>query len=290
MSVIGPGRLDDLWSSDRALLVPGITDMVSVKLARAAGFQTLFFSGYWCAASRFGLPDAGIVGYAQFLDQIRAILETEPVDLIADADTGFGSFTNLKACTEGYEAAGVRAIQVEDQQFPKRCAISGASDVVTLEEMLGRISVVIDHRKSDAFKLIARTDAMPEHGLAAAIDRGCRFVEAGADLVFVEGVKTEEELQTLARDIPAPLVYNYTPGSGLKGAAPDRLAELGVKVALAPSEAALAGAAAMQAAYKSLANGAYDAIDAQRGISLKEISAMVGLDAATETEDRYKTD
>ncbi|GAB5457810.1 MAG: isocitrate lyase/PEP mutase family protein [Henriciella sp.] len=288
--MIGPGRLDDLWSSDRALLVPGITDMVSVKLARAAGFETLFFSGYWCAASRFGLPDAGIVGYAQFLDQVRAALETEPVDLIADADTGFGSLTNLKACVQGYEAAGVRAIQVEDQQFPKRCAISGASDVVDLDEMLARIAVIVDHRKSSAFKLIARTDAMPEQGLQAAIDRGCRFVEAGADLVFVEGVKTEDDLKTLSAAIEAPLVYNYTPGSGLKDTTPDRLAELGVKVALAPSEAALAGAAAMQTAYRSLAVGDYDAIHAQRGISLKEISAMVGLDAANAIEDHYKSD
>lgn len=290
MSMIGPGRLDDLWSSDRALLVPGITDMVSVKLARAAGFETLFFSGYWCAASRFGLPDAGIVGYAQFLDQVRAVLETEPVDLIADADTGFGSFTNLKSCAHGYEAAGVRAIQVEDQQFPKRCAISGASDVVGLDEMLARIAVVVDHRKSDAFKLIARTDAMPEQGLQAAIDRGCRFVEAGADLVFVEGVKTEGDLKTLSDAIKAPLVYNYTPGSGLKETVPDRLAELGVKVALAPSEAALAGAAAMQTAYRSLAAGDYRAIDQQRGVSLKEISAMVGLNTASAVEDRYKAD
>jgi 2-methylisocitrate lyase-like PEP mutase family enzyme len=281
------GAIDQLWSTDTALLAPGITDMVSVKLAHAAGFQTVFFSGYWCAASRFGLPDAGIAGYAQFLDQIRTILDCAPVDLIADADTGFGSFTNLRACVLGYEAAGVRAIQIEDQRFPKRCAISGAADVVELDEMLQRIAVCVDHRRSTDFKLIARTDAIPQHGLQATIDRGCRFVEAGADLVFVEGIEHCEQLVTLSQAISAPLVYNYTPGSGIKGASPQDIATAGARLILAPSEAALAGAAAMRQAYQSLAQGDYAALDAQRQISLSEISDLVGLGAAKALEDTY---
>jgi 2-methylisocitrate lyase-like PEP mutase family enzyme len=284
---IGTGRLDDLWSSDRALLVPGITDMVSVRLARQAGFDTLFLSGYWCAASRFGQPDAGIVGYSQFLDQIRMVLDTEDIDLVADADTGFGSFTNLKVCAEGYERAGVRAIQIEDQKFPKRCAISGASDVVDLDEMLQRIAVVVDARQSAGFRLIARTDAKPEQGLQAAIDRGNVFVEAGADLVFVEGVHTDEELAALHRHIPAPLVYNYTPGSGIPNATPDQIASLGARLVLAPSEAALAGAAAMQQAYRALAQGRFHDMDTLRQIQLEEIGNMLGLDAAKAFEDRH---
>lgn len=284
---IGPGKLDQLWSGTDALLVPGLTDMVSVRLAHQAGFDTLFLSGYWCAASRFGLPDAGIVGYAQVLDQIRMVLDTAPVDLIADADTGFGSFANLKSCSMGYEAAGVRAIQIEDQQFPKRCAISGASEVVSLNEMLQRIAVVVDHRKSDAFRLVARTDAMPEQGLQAAIDRSCAFVEAGADLVFVEGIRTEDQLRQLDGSISAPLVYNYTPGSGIPGCTPDRLAELGVRLVLAPSEAALAAAAAMQKAYLMLASGDFEAVDTMRTIGLKQISELVGLETACTVEDHY---
>ncbi len=287
MPTVQSGRFETLWSGGHALLAPGITDLISVRLAKQAGFETLFFSGYWCAASRYGLPDAGIVGYSQFLDQIRAVLETEQVDLIADADTGFGSFTNLKACVTGYEAAGVAAIQVEDQQFPKRCAISGAADVVSLDEMLQRIAVIVDTRLSSSFKLIARTDAMPEQGLSAVVDRGCRFAEAGADMVFIEGVKTEAEMRELSSEIPVPIVYNYTPGSGISGATPDQLADYGAKLILAPSEAALAGAAAMQIAYRALLSGDYAALDRLRGVQLSQISDMVGLPAAKETEDKY---
>lgn len=284
---LGPGKLDDLWSSDRSLLVPGLTDMVSTRLARQAGFSTLFLSGYWCAASRFGQPDAGIVGYAQFLDQIGMVLATETVDLIADADTGFGSFTNLRVCTQGYERAGVRAIQVEDQMFPKRCAISGAADVVGLEEMLQRIAVVLDTRRSVNFRLIARTDVMTAQGLQAAIDRGSAFAEAGADLVFVEGIHTEEELQVLSREIPVPLVYNYTPGSGIPGAAPDRIAALGARLVLVPSEAALAAAAAMRLVYQALAQGQFEKLERFRQMPLSDMSLLFGLGEAKSFEDRY---
>lgn len=279
--------MNQLWTGSDSLLVPGVTDMVSVRLAHQAGFEALFLSGYWCAASRFGLPDAGIVSYAQFLDQIRLVLETAPVELIADADTGFGSFTSLKTCAIGYEAAGVSAIQIEDQKFPKRCSISGASEVVSLDEMLQRIAVVVDHRKSDAFKLIARTDAKPEHGLQAAIDRGCAFVEAGADLVFVEGIETEYELERIQQSISVPIVYNYTPGSGIPGCTPGRLAELGARLILVPSEAALAGVSAMRDAYRLLANGNFELMEGLRRIDLKDVSQLVGLDDARITEAQY---
>ena len=226
--------------------------MVSATVADSVGFDALYMSGYGISASHLGLPDAGLTSFAEMLDRARTIAGGTQTPLIADADTGFGGLVNVRHTVQGYEQAGVAAIQLEDQDFPKKCGHAAGRTVIPTAEMVRKIAVAVESRTSDDFLIIARTDARSSLGIDEAIARGQAYAAAGADVVFVESPESEDEFAQVVAEIDAPVLANMVEGGFSPVLSADRLAELGVTIGLFPVTALLAVTAQLQAVYGRL--------------------------------------
>ena len=268
-------------------IAPGVFDMISAKVADRAGFHALYMTGYGIAASHLGLPDAGLVGYSDMLGRAARICEATRTPLIADADTGFGGLLNVRHTVRGYEAAGVAAIQIEDQEFPKKCGHAPGRRVVPLDDMLRKIEVAVEARDSDDFLVIARTDSRGPLGLDEAIRRGRAFSKAGADVVFIEAPESREEFERIGQEVDAPLLANMVEG-GFSPLLPARtLARLGFAIAIYPGTGFLAAAKTLEDVYGHLrTNGS--SIDLGTGsFSIGEMHELMGFEEVWEFEKRW---
>jgi 2-methylisocitrate lyase-like PEP mutase family enzyme len=272
--------------SGETVLAPGVFDCMSAMIADRMGFGALYVTGYGVVASHLGLPDAGIATYRDMLERIALITARTTTPVIADADTGYGGLLNVRETVRGYEAAGVSAMQIEDQEFPKRCGHTPGRRVVALEDMLAKIEVAVESRRSDDFLVIARTDARTAHGLDEAIRRGRAFANAGADVVFIESPESEAEIGRIREAIDAPLLANMVNGGSTPLLPRERLRELGYAVAIWPAAGFLAAGAALERAYADLlANGTTtDAVDLY---PFDAFSRLMGFEDVWEFERRH---
>ena len=181
------------------VVAPGIFDMVSLRLADPLGFDALYMTGFGTVASHMGLPDAGLATYSDMVGRVTAMAGMAKTPLIADADTGYGGLLNLRHTIRGYESAGAAAIQLEDQEFPKKCGHTPGRRVISTEDMVRKIRVAVDSRQSGEFLIIARTDARTTLGLDEALRRAEAYAKAGADMLFVESPESEEEMRNRMR-------------------------------------------------------------------------------------------
>ena len=268
-------------------VAPGVFDMISAKVADRAGFHALYMTGYGIAASHMGLPDAGLVSYSDMLGRAARICEATRTPLIADADTGFGGLLNVRHTVRGYEAAGVAAIQIEDQEFPKKCGHAPGRRVVPLDDMLRKIEVAVEARDSDDFLVIARTDSRGPLGLDEAIRRGRAFSKAGADVVFIEAPESREEFERIGREVDAPLLANMVEGGFSPVLPAETLARLGFAIAIYPGTGFLAVAKTLEDVYGHLrTNGS--SIDLGTGsISIGEMHELMGFEEVWEFEKRW---
>jgi 2-methylisocitrate lyase-like PEP mutase family enzyme len=239
-------------SSKEFIAAPGVFDLISALIANTMDFKALYVTGYGTVASYLGLPDAGIATYRDMVERIAQIVSRTDKPVIADADTGYGGLLNLHFATRGYEDAGVSAIQIEDQEYPKKCGHTPNRRVVSLEDMVKKIEVAVDSRRSDDLIVIARTDARTELGLDEAIRRGKAFAKAGADVVFIEAPESVDEMIRIAEEIDAPLVANMVNGGKTPLSSAARLREIGYAIAIYPSIGFLSTGAALQKAYADL--------------------------------------
>src|SRR5919106_1958180 len=177
---------------------PGVFDMISARIADGMGFDALYMTGYGIVASHLGLPDAGLATYTDMEERVRRIAGAISTPLIADGDTGYGGLLNVDHTVRGYEAANAQAIQIEDQEFPKRCGHTPGRRVVPLEDAARRIKVAAQARSSRDFLIVARTDARTAEGLDEALRRGEAFARAGADVLFIESPESVEEMERIA--------------------------------------------------------------------------------------------
>jgi 2-methylisocitrate lyase-like PEP mutase family enzyme len=228
-------------------VAPGLQDMMAATVADKVGFDIVYASGYWLTASCYGLPDAGIATYTQMLDRVSTLAGKVDAALIADADTGYGGLLNVHHTVRGYEAAGVSAIQLEDQEFPKKCGHTPNKRVVPLGDMVEKIRVAADARDDKRNTLIiARTDAYAGEGFDKAVARGQAYGDAGADIVFVEALRTDEEMYEACRMIGKPMMANMADGGKTPIRSAKELAEIGYACAIFPAMTSLAALAAME--------------------------------------------
>ena len=234
-------------------VVPGIQDMIAAVIADRVGFDIVYGTGYWLTASCHGLPDAGIASFTQMLDRMATLARTSRACVIADADTGYGGLLNVHHTVRCYEAAGVSGIQIEDQEFPKKCGHTPYKRLVPLADMVDKIKVAGEARRDPRNTLIiARTDARQSEGLDGALRRGEAYRAAGADIIFVEALHDEAEMRTACRAIDAPMMANMADG-GLTPILPAAtLADIGYAFAIYPSMTSLVAAAAMETALRRL--------------------------------------
>jgi 2,3-dimethylmalate lyase len=228
---------------------PGVFDMISAKIADGMEFDALYMTGYGVVASYLGLPDAGLATYTDMVGRARTIVSGTVTPLIADADTGYGGLLNVDFTVKGFEAAGVQAIQIEDQEFPKKCGHTPGRRVIGIDDAVRKIRVAVEARDSKEFLVIARTDARTSLGLDEALRRAEAFAEAGADILFVEAPETVEEMQRIGRAFDLPLIANMVEGGRTPLLSRAQLEEIGYRIAIFPGAGFLAAGAAMRSVY-----------------------------------------
>jgi 2-methylisocitrate lyase-like PEP mutase family enzyme len=234
--------------SGRFVAAPGIHDMLAAVVSNKIGFDFVYASGYWMTASAYGLPDAGIASYTQMVDRVATLCRTVDSAVIADADTGYGGLLNVHHTVRGYEEAGVVAIQIEDQEFPKKCGHTPFKRVVPTIDMVEKIKVATEARQSPETLIIARTDARQTDGFEGAVKRGLAYAEAGADVVFLEALENEEEMRDACSRIRAPMMANMSDGGLTPIRSAAELEAIGYKMAIYPAITGLAAAAAIEKA------------------------------------------
>ena len=268
------------------ILAPGIFDLISALIADREDFKALYVTGYGTVASYLGLPDAGIATYRDMIERIAQMVKMTSKPIIADADTGYGGLLNVRHTIRGYEDAGVSGIQIEDQEFPKKCGHTPNRRVVPLEDMVRKIEVAVDSRRSDDFLIIARTDSRPALGIDEAIRRGKAFAKAGADVVFVESPESEEEMLKVAAEIDAPLFANMVNGGRTPLLSANRLHEMGYSIAIHPAIGFLSVGAALQKAYVVLAKYGVTAADIDL-YSFAECDKLLGFEDIWAFEKKF---
>lgn len=228
-------RLKGLLEAGEFILAPGVFEMFSAHIADRMGFKAMYMTGYGVSGSYLGQPDAGLVTYTDMVGRARTITEGTSTPLIADADTGFGGLINVRQTVRGYEAAGVQAIQIEDQEMPKKCGHTPNRRVLPLADALRRIEVAVDARRHDSTMIIARTDSRTSLGLDEAIKRGQAFAKAGADIVFIEAPESADEFRRIGDSVDAWLLANMVPTGRSPEIPQADLQSWGFNIAIYPS-------------------------------------------------------
>jgi 2-methylisocitrate lyase-like PEP mutase family enzyme len=249
-------RLRSLVTSGRLLVVPGAANALTARVIEDTGFEAVYVTGAGVANTFLGVPDIGLLSLPEMVAHVTAIREAVRLPLIVDADTGFGNAVNVWHTVRSLERAGANAIQLEDQTFPKRCGHFEGKSVIAAEEMVQKLRAAIDARRDPDLLIIARTDALAVEGVEAACARACAYHGAGADVIFVEGPRTVDEIERIAAEVAAPKLLNIVEG-GVTPALPHaRLQELGFAIVLYANLALLAGLRAMRDVLQHLHAGA----------------------------------
>jgi 2-methylisocitrate lyase-like PEP mutase family enzyme len=227
-------RLRELLDGEELIVAPGVYDGISAALVGKLGFPAAYMTGAGVSASGWGLPDIGLLTLTEMAERARVLAGLLDVPLIADADTGYGSPINVVRTVREYERAGVAAIQLEDQVFPKRCGHLAGKEVIEAERFVVTLQAALDARADPDTVIVARTDALAPRGIEEAIARGRRYAEIGADVIFIEAPESVADVERIARELDAPLLLNVVPGGRTPELAPERLLGLGYRVAIHP--------------------------------------------------------
>lgn len=270
------------------LVAPGVFDGISARIADQMGFEALYMTGYGTVASHLGLPDAGIASYTDMVGRVKVLADAATTPLMADGDTGYGGLLNVQYTVRGYEAAGAVAIQLEDQEFPKKCGHMLGRRVVPVEDMVDKIKVAVASRDSADFLIIARTDARTSLGLDEALRRADAYATAGADILFVESPESLEEMRKIGRSFERPLMANMVEGGRTPLADRKTLEELGYSIAIFPGLGFLAAGAALHKVYRHLRqHGSSVGVDAPL-YKFAEFSDLMGFRAVAEFDQTYR--
>ena len=235
-SKASPQALGARLAAQEIVVAPGVYDALSALLVQQAGFETAYLSGASLAYTRFGRPDIGLIGMREVADTVTAIRERIDIDLVVDADTGYGNALNVIRTVREFERAGATAIQLEDQDLPKRCGHLAGKSLVSADEMVGKLKAAVDTRRDGDTVILARTDAIAVEGYDAAIERAERYLEAGADVLFIEAPENREQMVDMNRRFAgrAPLLANMVEGGKTPVSGADDLQSLGYSIVIFP--------------------------------------------------------
>lgn len=266
--------LRQLINSKKIIIAPGVFDGISALLAKQAGFPVLYASGGAIARS-MGYPDIGLLTMTEVTAAISHIVSVSKLPVIADADTGFGNSINVYRTVQEFERLGVAGLHLEDQTFPKRCGHLDDKSLVPIDEMCLKISVAKKCVHDPDFLIIARTDAIAVEGFDNAIDRAKAYLQAGADMIFVEAPETVEQIEQIAQLIPQPKLINMFYGGKTPLVSTDKLQELGYSVAIIPSDLQRAAIKAMQKTLDVIHKNGNSAEIADQLVSFKEREKII---------------
>ena len=281
-------KLQQLLNQPNSICAVGCYDALTAKMVEKAGFDVGYISGASVSMALLGKPDLGLASYGEIFQQVQRIAQATEIPLILDADTGYGNFLNAQRAFREYEQIGIAGIQIEDQIFPKRCGHLEGTQVVETAEMLTKIKAVLEVRQNPDTVLIARTDARQSLGLAEAIKRANLYAEAGADIIFVEGIHGVEECETVAREVDAPLLVN-TGGRGLTPKLSlSEFEKIGFKIVLHPGVMQRAATFAMREMLQDLYLNGNLSGTKNGQMDFDEWFELVDLSKYRETEKRFR--
>ena len=271
------------------VIAPGIFELISAKIADRMGFECLYVTGYGVVASYLGLPDAGLATYTDMAGRVAQMAAMTRTPFIADADTGYGGLLNVQHTVRGYEAAGACGLQLEDQEFPKKCGHMLGRRVIPAEDMAAKVRVAVETRSDRNFLVVARTDARTTLGLDEALRRGELYVKAGADVLFIESPESVEELRRIGETFKGvPLLANMVEGGRTPLLERKALEAIGYRIAIFPALGFLAAGAALESAYRQLKEAGSSAKLPVPLYEFKRFSALMGFDEIAEFERRYR--
>jgi len=271
-------------------LAPGIYDALSARMAQQAGFETVYLSGASVAYTRLGGPDIGLLGLTEVADVLRYISEQTDVNVIVDADTGFGNAINVMRTVRLLEREGANAIQLEDQGFPKRCGHLKGKSLVSKAEMVGKLKAALDARRSENTLIIGRTDAIAVGGIDDAIERAVAYQEAGADIVFVEGYRGQEHVDRIMHALhgKVPLMANMVEGGDTPIDSAQTLKEKGYSLVIFPGGLVRALTFAMQGYFASLKQTGTTDSWRDRMLDFTQLNDALQTPAVLELGQRYE--
>jgi len=281
-------RLRELLEGGGLVAAPGVYDALGARLVEEAGFPAVYMTGFGSAAALGGMPDVGLLTMSEMVENARRIAQAVDIPLIADADTGYGNPLNVIRAVKSYEAAGAAAIHIEDQVFPKKCGHLSGKQVVPVEEMVQKVRAAIYAREDEDFVIIARTDARAVEGLGRAIERARAYREAGADVLFVEAVESEEEAETVARELAGtPLLFNWVEGGKTPPVSAERLEEMGYSLVIFPVSTLLGATREMRRVLREIRErGTPEALSGESP-SFSGFVEFIGLPEVRELEGRF---
>lgn len=271
------------------VLAPGVYDALSALIAEQAGFEALYLSGASIAYTHLGRSDVGLTTFTEVADTLARITERVTLPVIVDGDTGFGNALNVKRTVRGFERAGAAMIQLEDQGFPKRCGHLDGKSVIPVAEMCGKLRAALDARERSDTLILARTDSLAVEGLDAALDRAERYLEAGVDALFIEALRSAEQMDVVCARFASrvPLLANMVEGGKTPVQSAEALAARGFRIVIFPGGAARAVAHTLQGFYGSLREHGTTAPWKERMLDFDELNGIIGTPELMEDAKRY---
>lgn len=279
--------LRELMAEPGVVVAPGVADALNARLVAAEGYKAIYMTGGGTSAVRLGMPDVGLLTMPEMVDNAARIADASGLPVISDADTGYGNPLNVRRTVRAYEKAGVAAIHLEDQDFPKRCGHLAGKTLVSRNEMVNKLRAACDARTDADFMIIARTDALAVEGIDAALERGKAYEEAGADMIFVESPLTMEHLRAIPKAFRVPTLFNMASSGKTPFLHTDELAELGFKLAIYPNFAILAAIPVVRNYLRELREKGTVAHLTKNMATFTEWFDAVGMTEVKAIEERY---
>jgi 2-methylisocitrate lyase-like PEP mutase family enzyme len=281
-------RLKSLISQSRCVIAPGVADALAARLVAREGFDVVYMTGFGTSITRLGEPDVGLLTATEMIDNATRIVDASGLPVVADADTGYGNAINVRRTIRDYERAGVAGVHLEDQVWPKRCGHLAGKRVIPTNEMVAKIKSACDARHDRDFVIIARCDAIAMEGLEAALERGDRYREAGADMLFIEAPVGRDAVETVSKRFQGvPLLYNMAASGKTPDLPADELGKLGFRLAIYPNWIILAAIPAMQQMLRHLKRGGGISDMREKAATFKEFTEIAGLPEIMKLEEKY---
>ena len=282
-------KFRQLLAEPGIIMAPGAYDCLTAKLIETAGFPAVYMTGAGTSVARLGYPDLALATMTEMLDNAAQIASIVDIPVIADADTGYGGILNVRRTVRQYERSGVAALHLEDQEFPKRCGHLDDKRVIATEDMVQKIHAAVDARTDDDFTIIVRTDAIAVTGWEDAMRRCEKYVQAGADVLFVEALRTPEQIEQAGQELIVPLLYNYVETGKSPLLSASELERMGFKIVIYPASGLLSAMRAVRETLAILKEQGTTSHLLENMDSLQDCFEAVGLTEMLEEDARFAT-
>ena len=280
-------RLQQLLDQKGIIVMPGCYDALTAKMIEREGLDVGFMSGFCVSSTKLGMPDTGLISFSEMAEQVRNICNVTSIPIIFDGDTGYGNAVNVYRTVRGFADAGAAAVMIEDQKWPKKCGHTKGKDVVDVEEANSRIKAAVDASKMNNKDILvmARTDAIATRGLNDAIKRMQTFSELGADILFVEAIKSKEDMKTVIKEVPGHHMINLIEDGETPLLEMNELEDIGFKIAVFPLTLMSSSVKIMQHCLKNMKNKIYN----KEVSKFSDLRDIVGFNEYYDIEDKYKS-